>query len=87
MNSEKRSYLKGLVYDLLPKERIFAGFIKYYILEGQSLVVGYCSDCLASGSRRSGKASSKRAGDICGGKKLNRSPGPERSHDICGNVG
>ena len=38
MNSEKRSYLKGLVYDLLPKERILAGFIKYYVLEGQSLV-------------------------------------------------
>lgn len=30
--------MKGLVYDLLPKERILAGFIKYYVLEGQSLV-------------------------------------------------
>lgn len=38
MNGEKRSYLKGLVYDLWPKERILAGFIKYYVLEGQSLV-------------------------------------------------
>ena len=38
MNGEKRSYLNGLVYDLLPKERILAGFIKYYVLEGQSLV-------------------------------------------------
>ena len=38
MNGEKMSYLKGLVYDLLPKERILAGFIKHYVLEGQSLV-------------------------------------------------
>ena len=38
MNGEKKSYLNGLVYDLLPKERILAGFIKYYVLEGQSLV-------------------------------------------------
>ena len=38
MNGEKRSYLNGLVYDLLPKERILAGFIKYYVLNGQSLV-------------------------------------------------
>lgn len=30
--------MNGLVYDLLTKDRILAGFIKYYVLEGQSLV-------------------------------------------------
>lgn len=59
MNSEKRSYLNGLVYDLLPKERILAGFIKYYVLEGQSLVHLQSDIALTSWPMAAGEAAKR----------------------------
>lgn len=38
MNDEKRTYLAGLVYGLLPGKRILAGFMKHYVLERKSLI-------------------------------------------------
>lgn len=59
MSDEKRSYLNGLAYDLWPKERILAGFIKYYVLEGQSLIHLQSDVALTSWPVAAGEAARK----------------------------